>query len=140
MISTDRRSSSRRTSWMFPRTSGLSMAGLRMSPSSPPVAHTNTVCTPSAWYLATVPAPLDASSSGWAWTQSRQRRSSIPQNYRYGATTRSMSLGVGEQVDGPGRLLLQRREGVGREPTGLDQLGRHRADAAQIGGPHGSGA
>ncbi len=60
---------------MSARTSGVSMAGLRMSPSSPPVQHTSTVRTPSAWYLATVGAPLEASSSGCAWTLSRQRRS-----------------------------------------------------------------
>ena len=27
---------------------------------------------PSAAYFATVPAPFDASSSGWAWTERRQ--------------------------------------------------------------------
>src|SRR5688500_13207769 len=65
-----------RTACRLSRTSGLSMAGLRMSPSSPPVQQTSTVRTPSAWYLATVPAPFDDSSSGWAWTVRRQRRSS----------------------------------------------------------------
>ena len=40
-----------------------------------PGAATNTVCTPSAWYLATVGAPLEASSSGCAWTLRRHRRS-----------------------------------------------------------------
>src|SRR5688572_12759807 len=69
-------SSAMRTACRSARTSGLSIAGLRMSPSSPPVQHTSTVRTPSAWYLATVPAPLEDSSSGWAWTVSRQRRSS----------------------------------------------------------------
>ena len=34
---------------MSARTSGVSMAGFKMSPSSPPVQHTSTVCTPSAW-------------------------------------------------------------------------------------------
>ena len=33
-----------------------------------PVQHTSTVRTPSAWYFAIVPAPFDASSSGWACT------------------------------------------------------------------------
>ena len=64
-------------------TSGRSMAGFRMSPSSPPVQHTSTVRTPSAWYLATVPAPLDDSSSGWACTARRQRGSvAIRRGYR----------------------------------------------------------
>ncbi len=48
--------------------------GFCSSPSSPPVQHTSTVWTPSAWYRATVGAPFDASSSGWAWTESRVRR------------------------------------------------------------------
>ena len=51
------------------------MAGLRMSPSSPPVQHTSTVRTPScvvAW--PPWPGPFEASSSGWAWTVSRHRR------------------------------------------------------------------
>ena len=46
-----------------------------MSPASPPVQHTSTLRTPSAAYLAVVPAPFDASSSGCACTWSRQRRS-----------------------------------------------------------------
>src|ERR1035437_5306791 len=72
MMVAARANSSRRTSVSRDRTSGVSSAGLRISPSSPPVQHTNTVWTPSWWYRATVPAPLDASSSGWAWTASRQ--------------------------------------------------------------------
>src|SRR4051812_45762423 len=64
-------SSSIRTSCRGARTSGVSTAGLRMSPSSPPVQHTRTPRMPSAAYLATVPAPLDASSSGWACTDRR---------------------------------------------------------------------
>src|SRR5688572_6864725 len=68
-----RSSSICRTFGSSARTSSRSIAGLRMSPSSPPVQHTSTVRTPWAWYLATVPAPLDDSSSGWAWTVSRQR-------------------------------------------------------------------
>src|SRR5580700_2244901 len=75
MISVAAFSSAIRTRPMSARTSGVSIAGLRMSPSSPPVAVTSTVCTPSAWYLATVGAPLEASSSGCAWTLRRQRRS-----------------------------------------------------------------
>src|SRR5262249_23132438 len=39
--------------------------------------HTSTLCTPSAEYFAVVPAPLEASSSGWACTCSRVRRSSV---------------------------------------------------------------
>ena len=50
------------------RTSGVSIAGLRMSPASPPVQHTSTVWTPSSWYRATVALPFDASSSGCACT------------------------------------------------------------------------
>src|SRR5665811_1940166 len=73
MISAARASSSRRTSGRRALTSSVSMAGFKMSPASPPVAHTRTVRTPSAWYLATVDAPLLASSSGWAWTVNRQR-------------------------------------------------------------------
>src|SRR5438067_381832 len=77
MSSVDRSSSSMRISCSRSRTSGLSMAGLRMSPASPPVQHTSTVRTPWSRYLCTVPAPFDASSSGWAWTVSRQSRSAI---------------------------------------------------------------
>src|SRR5712675_1138608 len=66
-----------RTSWRFARTSGVSTAGFKMSPASPPVQHTRTLCTPSAAYLAVVPAPFEASSSGWAWTWSRASRSSV---------------------------------------------------------------
>src|SRR6185437_6834343 len=73
MIRAASASSRRRTSARWSRISGRSMAGFKMSPSSPPVQHTRTVWTPSAWYRATVPAPLDDSSSGWAWTVSRQR-------------------------------------------------------------------
>src|SRR3954453_20726415 len=62
-----------RTSCRFARTSGVSTAGLRMSPSSPPVQHTRTAPIPSAAYLATVADPFDASSSGCAWTDRRRR-------------------------------------------------------------------
>ena len=55
---------------------GSRSAGFCRSPSSPPVQQTSTVCTPSAWYRATVGAPLDASSSGWAWTVSSVSRPS----------------------------------------------------------------
>src|ERR1700722_251741 len=75
MIAVAALSSAIRTLPMSALTSGVSMAGLRMSPSSPPVQHTRTVRTPSAWYRATVLAPLEDSSSGWACTESRQRRS-----------------------------------------------------------------
>src|SRR6478752_3192179 len=70
-------SSAMRTACRLARTSGVSTAGFKMSPASPPVQHTSTLCTPSAAYFAVVPAPLDASSSGWAWTCSRLRRSSV---------------------------------------------------------------
>src|SRR5215213_5126124 len=77
MTSMEAWSSSMRTSGRRSRTSGESIDGLRMSPSSPPVQHTSTVFTPAAWAFATVPGPFDASSSGWAWTVMRQRRSSF---------------------------------------------------------------
>src|SRR5947207_14685065 len=48
-----------------------------MSPASPPVQQTRTLRTPSAAYFAVVPAPFEASSSGWAWTWSRHRRSVV---------------------------------------------------------------
>src|SRR4051812_8361583 len=70
-------SSSIRTSCRRARTSGVSTAGLRMSPSSPPVQQTRTPRMPSAAYLATVPAPFDASSSGWACTDRRLRGASV---------------------------------------------------------------
>src|SRR5690606_32556366 len=73
MISAALASSARRTAAMSSRTSSRSIAGLRMSPASPPVQHTRTVRTPSALYLATVPGPFDDSSSGWACTVSRHR-------------------------------------------------------------------
>src|SRR5262245_38210783 len=76
MIWAARSSSPRRTAAMSAAISGLSMAGLRMSPASPPVQVTSTVRTPSAWYRATVPGPFEASSSGWACTVMRQRRES----------------------------------------------------------------
>ena len=46
-------SSAMRTSWRLSRTSGVSAAGLRMSPASPPVQHTSTPRTPSSAYSAT---------------------------------------------------------------------------------------
>ncbi|MBS1265955.1 MAG: hypothetical protein MAG471_01819 [Acidimicrobiaceae bacterium] len=67
MISTDLPSSAALTSTRFSLTSGVSITGLRMSPTSPPVQHTSTQCTPPAWHEATVAAPLEASSSGCAW-------------------------------------------------------------------------
>src|SRR5258708_6415807 len=75
MISAARSNSRSRTPGKSARTSGVSIAGLRMSPSSPPVQHTSTVRMPSAAYLATEPAPLDDSSSGWAWMVNKQRGS-----------------------------------------------------------------
>ena len=66
-----------RSSYIASGDPGCSTAGFKMSPASPPVQHTSTLCTPSAAYLAVVPAPFDASSSGWAWTCSRLSRSSV---------------------------------------------------------------
>src|SRR3954470_6497043 len=64
---------------------GSRSAGFCRSPSSPPVQHTRTVCTPCALYIATVGAPFDASSSGWACTVSRQRRSFTTVNDIHGS-------------------------------------------------------
>src|ERR1700736_6654886 len=50
-----------------------------------------------------VPAPLDDSSSGWAWTVRMQRGSSMDPNYRSGRTTRT-----GLFSHPPGRRLLRR--------------------------------
>ena len=47
---------------------GVSIAGFRMSPASPPVQHTSTSRDALGGVRAIVGAPLDASSSGWAWT------------------------------------------------------------------------
>src|SRR5258708_24365725 len=66
-----------RSSYMASGDPGYSTAGFKMSPASPPVQQTSTLCTPSAAYLAVVPAPFDASSSGWAWTWSRVSRSAV---------------------------------------------------------------
>src|SRR3954451_13624610 len=100
MMRADSASSSARTASMRARTSSLSIAGLRMSPASPPVQHTSTQYAPSSWYFATVPAPFDASSSGWAWTLSRRRRASsgtgIP-----GKVAGSERSAVGRQVPAP---------------------------------------
>src|SRR5664280_2925013 len=52
MMAVARSSSRRRTAGRSRRTSGVSMAGFRISPSSPPVQQTSTVCTPSARYRA----------------------------------------------------------------------------------------
>src|SRR6266852_3428733 len=66
-----------RSSYIASGEPGCSTAGFKMSPASPPVQQTSTLCTPSAAYFAVVPAPFDASSSGWAWTWSRLSRSSV---------------------------------------------------------------
>src|SRR5258708_6003009 len=71
MASALARSSASRTACRSARTSGVSAAGLRISPSSPPVQHTSAARMPSAAYRATVPAPFDASSSGCACTDTR---------------------------------------------------------------------
>src|SRR5580765_3532897 len=100
-----------RTSKRLARISGVSTAGLRMSPASPPVQQTSTLCTPSAAYLAVVPAPFDASSSGCACTWSKQRR---------------LDRGTNRKLVETGRRRMNREH-------------RHRADAAQVeaadGGP-----
>src|SRR5437016_8385620 len=102
MASTLARNSAMRTSARLSRTSGVSAAGLRMSPASPPVQHTSTQRTPSAVYLATVPAPFDASSSGWACTASRDnglpawsRGVAAMRTRRYRTEPRSLTLRLG---------------------------------------------
>src|SRR4051794_29556609 len=97
MIRADSASSSARTAWMRLRTSSVSIAGLRMSPASPPVQHTSTQYAPSSWYLATVPAPFDASSSGGAWTLSR-------------------GGGGSSGTDTPGKVAGSERSAVGGQP------------------------
>src|SRR4051794_15424506 len=72
-------SSRRRTAARSATISGRSIAGLRMSPRSPPVHVTTRTSTPSSAYLAIVAAPLLDSSSGWACTAiSRSRSPSGP--------------------------------------------------------------
>src|SRR5256884_8409739 len=102
MASTLARNSAMRTSARLSRTSGGSAAGLRMSPASPPVQHTSTQRTPSAVYLATVPAPFDASSSGCACTASRDnglpawsRGVAAMRTRRYRTAPRSLTLRLG---------------------------------------------
>ena len=107
------------------RTSGVSTAGLRMSPSSPPVQHTSTLRTPSAAYLAVVPAPFDASSSGCAWTWSRQRSSAIPARYRSGR--RARSHGPTGPVSAPGAA---RRARPRRCPGSAGIRARRQANSA----------
>src|SRR3954470_1019247 len=85
MISVARASSSMRTAGRLSFTSGLSIAGLRMSPAAPSVAQTRTVCTPSDAYRAIVPAPFDDSSSGWACTARTHRRSDMPERLVVGS-------------------------------------------------------
>ena len=69
--------------------SGVSMAGFRMSPRSPPVAVTTRTCTPSATYLAMVAAPLLDSSSGWAWTAIKRSGSPLAATRIWGASDMS---------------------------------------------------
>src|SRR3954453_18548910 len=71
MASTLARNSASRTDGRSALTSAVSAAGLRISPSSPPVQHTSAARMPSAAYRATVPGPFDASSSGCACTDTR---------------------------------------------------------------------
>src|SRR5687767_12166213 len=94
MAATESRSSSMRISGNRARTSSLSIAGLRMSPASPPVQQTSTVLIPSAAYLAMVAAPFDASSSGWACTDRMQSLSSTAMREAYGL--------LASDRDGPG--------------------------------------
>ena len=66
MASTLACSSARRTACRSAWISGVSAAGLRISPSSPPVQHTRAERMPSAPCQRAAPAPFDASSSGCA--------------------------------------------------------------------------
>src|SRR2546430_11599092 len=102
MASTLARNSAMRSSARLSRTSGVSAAGLRMSPASPPVQQTSTQRTASAVYLATVPAPFDASSSGCACTASRDnglpawsRGVAAMRTRRYRTAPRSLTLRLG---------------------------------------------
>src|SRR2546430_2772548 len=102
MASTLARNSAMRTSARLSRTSGVSAAGWRMSPAAPPVQQTSTQRTPSAVYLATVPAPFDASSSGCACTASRDnglpawsRGVAAMRTRRYRTAPRSLTLRLG---------------------------------------------
>src|SRR3954452_795661 len=79
-------------------TSSVSIAGLRMSPASPPVQHTSTHHAPSSWYLATVPAPFDDSSSGWACTASRRSWSSVLKRCPIGREAASAAVPHGDDA------------------------------------------
>ncbi len=52
---------------------GARPRGSRCRPLHHPCSTRATLCTPSAAYFAVVPAPFDASSSGWAWTWRRRQ-------------------------------------------------------------------
>src|SRR5688572_7306366 len=111
-----RSSSSIRTACRLARTSSRSIAGLRMSPSSPPVQHTRTVRTPWSWYLATVPAPFDDSSSGWAWTVRRQRSLT--------AGRLTVAVAVAAVVDGQVATAVE--PATGHHPADQADHGPHR--------------
>ena len=134
---------------------GSRSVGFWRSPSSPPVQHTSTVLTPSAWYFASVGAPLDASSSGWACTVRMVRGSDIP-DHATGRYARSRCVHASAQpcpsVDrvacrsGPRRRSVRRplrqdarRSGVpapGHDDGGLHDgpaADRHRRRSADAG-------
>ena len=67
--------SARRSRAMSARFSGVSRREFRIVPRSPPVHVATITRTPSATYLAVVAAPLEDSSSGWAWTWSSRSAS-----------------------------------------------------------------
>src|ERR1700693_3895432 len=112
-----------RSSYIASGEPGCSTAGFKMSPASPPVQHTSTLCTPSAAYFAVVPAPFDASSSGCACTCSRLRRSSVTRRTLPAALER-------EDLDGADAAQLHRAPGDAAHTDArcvqlLPQLGRH---------------
>src|SRR5882757_293855 len=118
-----------RSAYMASGEPGCSTAGFKMSPASPPVQQTSTLCTPSAAYLAVVPAPFEASSSGWAWTWSRASRSSVTPGtlpvaferedlYRPDAPHRAGAFG------NPPELVGRRRGQLGTERRRHEQLTR----------------
>src|SRR5262249_16742155 len=112
-------SSAIRSSCIFSAEPGCSTAGLRMSPASPPVQQTSTLCTPSAAYFAVVPAPFDPSSSGCACTWTKQR-TPMPRTLPNRLARCGLNRADAPQLPDSGRMTL---ESVGRQ-FGADRGGR----------------
>src|SRR6478736_3309763 len=122
-------SSRMRTPWRSALTSGRSMAGLRISPSSPPVQVTSTDRTPLVLYSATVGAPLEASSSGWACSESRQR-SAMDESYR--PRSRAAPHGAGGCVTSASMGPDQHPRDHARRGPATIGVTRHRTSAATV--------